>query len=211
MTAIERTDAAWLLDLRDPGPKGALAQRELRELIVRALHRGLARRPEASALIEDLAQESMLRILAKLDSFREESRFSTWAIAIALRVSFSALRRRHWRDVPLDALTDGSPIEAPSASGMSEPFEDGSGTPEQAIARREILTLLQRCVAETLSERQRQVVLAELRGMPQEEIAAQLGSNRNAIYKLCHDARRSLQRALEQAGYSAETVRWAFG
>ncbi|WP_437307199.1 hypothetical protein [Sorangium sp. So ce388] len=77
MISVERTDAAWLLDLRDPGPRGALAQRELRELIVRALHRGLARRPEASALIEDLAQESMLRILAKLDSFRDESRFST--------------------------------------------------------------------------------------------------------------------------------------
>jgi biotin operon repressor len=54
------------------------------------------------------------------------------------------------------------------------------------------------------------LILAELRAMPQEEIAVQLGTSRNAVYKLCHDARRSLQRALEQAGYSAERVRWAF-
>jgi RNA polymerase sigma-70 factor (ECF subfamily) len=46
--------------------------------------------------------------------------------------------------------------------------------------------------------------------MPQEEIAAQLGTNRNAVYKLCHDARRALQRSLAQAGYTADSVRWAF-
>jgi RNA polymerase sigma-70 factor (ECF subfamily) len=207
--ALDRTNAVWLLELRDPGPRGARARSDLRELVLRGLRSGLAKRPEATAQLEDFAQESLLRILGHLDSFRDESRFSTWAMAIALRVSFSALRRRHWRDISIDALVDGT-VASPHATTWPEPFPVSASTPERAIARQEILAVLERCVAESLTERQRKVVLAELRAMPQEEIAAQLGASRNAIYKLCHDARRTLQRALEQAGYSGEHVRWAF-
>jgi RNA polymerase sigma-70 factor (ECF subfamily) len=208
--ALEKTNAAWLLELRDPGPSGLRARRELRELVFRALRRGLERRPEAGALLEDFAQESVLRILSRLDSFRDESRFSTWAIAIAMRVSFSALRRHHWRDVSLDALFAGTATRAPEPPAAAEAFASKALTPERELARRQIVAALERCVAESLTERQQKVVLAELRGMPQEEIAAQLGMNRNAVYKLCHDARRALQRSLEQAGHAADSVRWAF-
>jgi len=208
--ALERTNAAWLLELRDPGPNGVRARRELRELVLRALRRGLERRPEAGALLEDFAQDSVLRILSQLDSFRDESRFSTWAIAIAMRVSFSALRRHHWRDVSLDALFAGTATHAPQPPAVPEAFASRALTPERELARRQIVAALERCVAESLTERQQKVVLAELRGMPQEEIAAQLGINRNAVYKLGHDARRALQRSLEQAGHGADGVRWAF-
>jgi RNA polymerase sigma-70 factor (ECF subfamily) len=206
---LRKTNAAWLIELRDPGPSGALAQRELRELVLRGLRRGLARRLDASDLLEDFAQESVLRILAQLDSFRDESRFSTWALAIAMRVSFSALRRRHWQDVSLDALFAGHTLDVPESPALPEPFAATASTPERELARREIVAALERCAA-SLTERQQKVVLAELRGMPQEEIAVQLGTNRNAVYKLCHDARRALQQSLEQAGYTADSVRWAF-
>jgi RNA polymerase sigma-70 factor (ECF subfamily) len=209
MTALERTNAAWLRELRETGARGAHAQQDLRELVVRALRRGLGSRPEASASIEDFAQESVVRILEQLDSFRDESRFSTWAIAIAMRVSFSALRRRHWRDISIEALVAEPPAEA-RQPGFSEQAEQAGVSPERAVARREILAVLERCTEESLTERQRQIVLAELRGMPQVEIAAQLGSNLNALHKLGHDARRALQRALLAAGYSAEAIRWAF-
>jgi RNA polymerase sigma-70 factor, ECF subfamily len=206
--ALDRTNATWLAELADRGPVGRRAQLELRQIILRALERGLASRPEAAGSLEDFAQESVVRITGQLPSFRNESRFTTWAIAIAMRVSFSALRRRHWRDVSIETLVEGTRVASPAEP--PEPSHPSASSPERTAARREILTQLERCVAETLTERQRQVVIAELRGMPQEEIAAQLGSNRNAIYKLCHDARRSLQRALEEAGYSQEAVRWAF-
>jgi RNA polymerase sigma-70 factor (ECF subfamily) len=206
---LDRSNATWLAELADPGPIGMRAQLELRQIILRALERGLASRPEAAGSLEDFAQESVVRITRQLPSFRDESRFTTWAIAIAMRVSFSALRRRHWRDVSLDSLVEGASVASPAAE-PPEPSHPSASSPERTVARREILAQLERCVAEALTERQRQVVIAELRGMPQEEIAAQLGSNRNAIYKLSHDARRGLQRALEEAGYSQEAVRWAF-
>lgn len=206
---LDRSNATWLAELADPGPLGMRAQLDLRQIILRALERGLASRPEAAGSLEDFAQESVVRITRELPSFRDESRFTTWAIAIAMRVSFSALRRRHWRDVSLETLVEGASVASPAAE-PSEPSHPSASSPERTAARREILAQLERCVAEALTERQRQVVIAELRGMPQEEIAAQLGSNRNAIYKLSHDARRGLQRALEAAGYSQEAVRWAF-
>jgi RNA polymerase sigma-70 factor (ECF subfamily) len=206
---LDRSNATWLAELADAGPIGKRAQLELRQIILRALQRGLASRPEAAGSLEDFAQESVVRITRQLPSFRDESRFTTWAIAIAMRVSFSALRRRHWRDVSLEALVESAGVASPAAE-PPEPSHPSASSPERTAARREILAQLERCVAEALTERQRQVVVAELRGMPQEEIAAQLGSNRNAIYKLSHDARRGLQRALEEAGYSQEAVRWAF-
>ena len=54
-----------------------------------------------------------------------------------------------------------------------------------------------------MTEKQRTVIRAELSGHPLEEIARKLGTNRNAVYKLAHDARRSLKSRLEAAGYAA--------
>ncbi len=70
---------------------------------------------------------------------------------------------------------------------------------------------MHRVLATGLTDRQRQALVAELRGMPQAEIAAQLGLTRNALYKVTHDARQSLKRGLEAAGFGGEEVREAFG
>ena len=57
-----------------------------------------------------------------------------------------------------------------------------------------------------LTEKQRTALLSEIKGMPQDEIARHLGSNRNAVYKLTHDARKKLKQGLEAAGFTAEDV-----
>lgn len=57
-----------------------------------------------------------------------------------------------------------------------------------------------------LTSAQRDVLLAELNGMPQDEIARQTGRSRNAVYKLFHDARRALKKELEFEGIRAETL-----
>ena len=67
-----------------------------------------------------------------------------------------------------------------------------------------------RVIDEELSERQQTALVAELRGMPQEEIGRRLGINRNAVYKLGHDARKKLKRGLEASGFDAEQIRAAF-
>jgi hypothetical protein len=69
--ALEKTNAAWLLELRDSGPNGVRAQRELRELVLRALRRGLERRPVAGALLEDFAQIGCDTCLDRVAAYAE--------------------------------------------------------------------------------------------------------------------------------------------
>jgi hypothetical protein len=83
----------------------------------------------------------------------------------------------------------------------------GGSDPHETAARHSLITLLHRLIRKELSPHQRDMLLAELNGMPHDEIAAQMGLTRNAVYKLGHDARRALRRALEAAGYGIEEVR----
>jgi len=87
----ERTNQEWLADLRGPGRDQALA--DLRSLLLRGLRYALSNYSVREADREDLTQEALLRIMAGLDSFRGESRFTTWAHKIAVHAAFGELRR----------------------------------------------------------------------------------------------------------------------
>ncbi len=199
----ERSNAEWCRLVATPGAAGEAARRELRALMVSAIRRVLRARGAAEDLSEDLAQEAMMRVSGRLDRFRGESRFTTWALAIALRAAFDELRRARWKDVPLDALsvdeTAGPPAEAVA-----------DRSPERATARERVLASLSAAIDRDLTERQRAVLRAELAGMPQAEVATRLAMTRNALYKLSHDARRKVRARLEAAGITAADVIWAF-
>lgn len=199
-----RPNAEWLNALRARGSDGARAQAELRELVLRGLAAGLSGKVDASGSLEDFTHEAVLHIMQKLDSFRDESRFSTWALAIAMRVAWSNLRRWRWREVPFESLPDVPQAAEPTATLATQPAD-----PERTIAQREIGSAL-RVALRSLTERQRRVIIAELRGMPQAELADRLQVSRNALYKLGHDARRAMQRALEAAGFDRDAVQAAY-
>jgi RNA polymerase sigma-70 factor (ECF subfamily) len=88
---------------------------------------------------------------------------------------------------------------------------DHEPEPDRLAVRDEILDHLRRALETELTDRQRTALVAELRGMPQEEIARQLGTNRNALYKLLHDARTRLKARLIAAGLGDDDVRYGFG
>src|ERR687898_2420627 len=96
----ERTNAQWLAELRGPNPDEALA--DLYDLLVRGLGAALGDGVEAD--VGDFAQEALIKITGNLDSFRGESRFTTWAQKIAMNVALTELKRRRWRDVSLQDL-----------------------------------------------------------------------------------------------------------
>src|ERR671921_2679338 len=74
----ERTNEQWLTDLRGPNPDEALA--DLYDLLVRGLRVGLGGYGGGvDANAGDFAQEALIKITGNLDSFRGESRFTTWA------------------------------------------------------------------------------------------------------------------------------------
>src|SRR3712207_4480498 len=195
----ERTNEQWLADLRGPNPDEALA--DLYDLLVRGLRAGVGSYGggvEANA--EDFAQEALIKITDNLDSFRGESRFTTWAQKIAMNVALTELKRRRWRDVSLQDLF----ARRQAAEGGPA---DTQLTPEQLALQNTVLQELRRMVDEELTDRQREAVVAVLlEEMPISEVARHMGTNQNALYKLLHDARKKLKRRMEAAGISPKEM-----
>jgi RNA polymerase sigma-70 factor (ECF subfamily) len=89
---------------------------------------------------------------------------------------------------------------------------DTTAGPDQQAVQRQFLTILRRLIATELTDKQRQALVAvRIHGMPLEEVARRMGSNRNAMYKLLHDARQRLKSKLEDEGLTAEEILAAFG
>jgi RNA polymerase sigma-70 factor, ECF subfamily len=187
------------MELRGPNPDGALA--DLYELLVRRLGAALGGyRGGLEANFGDFAQEALIKITGNLDSFRGESRFTTWAQKIAINVALTELKRRRWRDVSLQDLF------AQREAADRGPA-DTQLTPEDLAFQNTVLGELRRIVDEELTDRQREAVVAVLlEGMPISEVAKRMGTNQNALYKLLHDARRKLKREMEAAGLSLQEV-----
>ena len=199
-----RNDETWLTCLSSGGPDQEAALSDLRDTLLRGLRRTFSSRALADdSFLEDAVQDSLVRILDRLQQFEGRSRFLTWATAIAIRVAMSELRRRHWKDVSLDALIADSDFTPESA------IDDDSG-PDAKLEQQAILDKMHAVIQSELTGKQRTALLAELKGMPQDEIARHLGSNRNAVYKLTHDARKRRLLGLEAAGYEAADIHAAF-
>ncbi len=195
----------WLEALRAPeSSEQAAALNALREVLLTGLRIGLSGRGDVSeAHLEDFAQESLLRVMDRLDQFQGRSKFTTWAQAIALNTAFTEMRRKRWQDVSLDALiADGDRLSEPSlvADGILGADED----------RVRLIGVLRNAIENELTPKQRAAILGELRGMPFDQIVELLGTTRSAGYKLLHDARRALKQRLHEAGITGADIQNAF-
>ncbi len=206
-SSIDRSNEAWLEELRGPDRDEAIA--DLRAFLVRGLRLSLANRINTNLdeMVEDFVQEALLKILDNLHTFRGESRFTTWAQKIAVNVALTDLRRRHWKDVSLQEM-----LEPYADLDFSSVLPDDQASPENRAARTDILEIIQRLIDEELTERQRQAILAVMvGGVPLEEVARRMDTNRNALYKLIHDARLRLKNLLlAQTGLSPQDVLMMF-
>ncbi len=202
----DRTNQEWLDDLRGPERDEALA--DLRAFLLRGLGYSLTSRSDVdSVLLEDFVQDALLRILDNLDTFRGESRFTTWAQKIAVRVAFTELRRHRWRDLSLEDITEPQGLDF-----VPDFLVDPEAPPDQQAVQRLFLEDLKRLIATELTDKQRQALVAvRIQGIPLEEVARRMGTNRNALYKLLHDARQRLKSRMEAEGLSPEDVLAAFG
>ena len=199
-----RENASWIRALRACGPVQAEAITDLRELLLRGLAKSFQPRGALDqAFVEDVVQQALVHILDHLDQFQGRSQFTTWAMAITVRLAMSALRRKRWQDVSLESMT--AAIEGAPAWDR-----DDTTSPAQHAEQHAMIETLSRLIDEALTDKQWMALTAELGGMPVEEIAHRMDSNVNAVYKLLHDARQRLKRGLETAGYTAEDVRSAF-
>ena len=196
---------AWVEKLNRPSgdDERENAVSELREIVLRGLRGAFFKRGQDEAFCEDVAQESIIKVLKNLDSFEGRSKFTTWAISIAIRSGISQLRRRHFKDVSLEAITNNNDMRIEIAVATES-------NPGHDIDKEVLLKTLAELIEGELTDKQRTVVRALLGGMPVEEIATRTESNRNAVYKLFHDAKLRLKRGFESKNYSIADIEGIF-
>ncbi|MBK9746930.1 MAG: sigma-70 family RNA polymerase sigma factor [Anaerolineae bacterium] len=209
----ERTNEEWLADLQSEGERQAEALQDLQTRLQRGIFYYLSRERsdltglsthELTQMAQDMAQDATLRVMENLTSFRGDSLFTTWATRVAVRVAISDLRRARYKDFSLDHITAEGDVLPPASTlvGGSRPLN-----PERAAEQTEILGKVQATLDDVLTERQQQALIAvAVRGVPLEIVAEQMQTNRNALYKLIHDARRKLRTHLEAQGLSLDYV-----
>jgi RNA polymerase sigma-70 factor (ECF subfamily) len=129
------------------------------------------------------ADDALMAVLRKLDTYRGQSRFTTWAYKFALLEAGVRLRRRAWQDREVVLEPESWTALAERAAGPAERAEEA-----------ELLARVIAAIRDDLSPHQRCVLLAlAVEGVPIDVLAERLGTTRGALYKTLHDARRKLR------------------
>ena len=192
----DRESQAWIAELSGEGPEHDEAGGRLPALLRRAARFEVSRRARAvphvrggdlDDVAHQAANDAAVAVLAKLDGFRGQSRFTTWAYKFALLEAAVKVRRLAWqgREIPLE------PDHWPR-------FADPEDSPPTRAERGELLADIARAIEEELTPHQREVLVAlALNEVPIDVLAERLGTTRGALYKTLHDARRKLRRKLD--------------
>jgi RNA polymerase sigma-70 factor (ECF subfamily) len=204
-TLLDEESRAWLRDLRADGSTRDEAVARLHALLLRAARFECARRRPAlphlrgndlDDLANQAADDALVSVLARLDDFRGDSRFTTWVYKFALLEAAVKLRKRSWqgREAPLEPETWGL-------------FTSPGIRPDDEVEQSELLTTIEQAIAHLLTPHQRNVLVAlALNGVPIDVLADRLSTTRGALYKTLHDARRKLRKHLTEQGLSVDAV-----
>jgi RNA polymerase sigma-70 factor (ECF subfamily) len=195
---LDDESRAWLQDLRAQGPLREAAVARLHALLLRAARFEVARRrpglphlrgDELGEIALEAADDALMSVLARLDDFRGASRFSTWVYKFALLEAAVKLRNRAWqgREIPLEQER----WDLLSSAGLG---------PADAAEQSELLAALQDGIAALTPHQRRVLVALALNGVPIDVLADRLNTNRGALYKTLHDARRNLRANLTSRG-----------
>ncbi len=193
----------WLRCLRADGAIKDEAVTRLHALLLRAARFEVARRrsalphlrgDELDDIANEAADDALMSVLRRLDDFRGDSRFTTWVYKFALLEAAVKLRKRAWqgREVPLE----------PESWDL---FSSAGLEPDAEAEQSELLSTLQSAIADVLTPHQRRVLVAlALNEVPIDVLAERLNTNRGALYKTLHDARRKLRKHLDECGLALE-------
>lgn len=190
----------WWSALAATGQRREEALTRLHAMLLRVAHTEMRRRSAglrlAGAELDDLAYQAaadaLVSIIAKLGQFRGDSRFITWAYKFVI-FEVSTKIARHFSRRPVASLDSDDWDGLPDRFGVD---------PAEHAQRRDLVTAVRRAVYEQLTDRQRRVFMAlVVHGVPLDVLVIELASNRNALYKVMFDARRTLRTALAADGY----------
>ena len=203
---IDGESEEWVSSLRSSGHGRDDSIRRLHELLLRAARFEAARRrpllrdcslQELDDLAVQAADDALVAVLARLDSFRGASRFTTWAYKFAIYETSTKLRRRSWQ---------GREVSLEPESWALLPAD--TLTPEGSAEHAELLRAVREGIESELTDHQRRVLVAlALNGVPIDVLADRLATTRGALYKTLHDARRKLRTHLASRGLTPTGAR----
>jgi RNA polymerase sigma-70 factor, ECF subfamily len=211
-----RTNEQWLSALTAADDAQSEALTDLRAMLVRGarycLRQTQYRLAEWDAdqleqLAQDSAQDALLAILQHLHEFRGESRFTTWAFKFAVNKALMCARHESWKHISLDQLLGAQELDEIVFRDEQQEFDL-----DRMVWRTQVWSILRQVIETELSPHQRQVLIAiTFDDVPLDELANQFQTNRNALYKTLHDARRKLKARLLEQGLEIHQMMDLFG
>ena len=171
------------------------AFRELVRRYERPVFSLLYRMVRDRALAEDLAQETFVKVLNGIKSYRPEFKFSSWIFKIANNAAIDHFRRRSLRTLSLD----GSPmaVSAEEAEATALQLGDKGESPLQELEARELGTAIERAIGRLRPEYRACILLRHVDGHSYEEIAEILDLPLGTVKTHIHRARNELRGYLE--------------
>jgi RNA polymerase sigma-70 factor (ECF subfamily) len=200
---LDADSVDWLEGLSGIGPVRDAMTVRLYELLLRVARSEARRRspqlgiagPELYDLAHQAAADAVVNVVAKIGEFRGESRFTTWACKFAMFEVSTKIGRHFWHH-PTTSMDAEDWDRLPDRFGLD---------PAEASEWGALVTALHAAVDRDLTDHQRRIFVAiVLNGVPPDALVAELGTNRNAIYKTLFDARRKLRASLVTHGYVAD-------
>ena len=173
------------------------AYRELIRRYERPIFALLFRMVRDRELSEDLAQETFVKVLNAIKTYKPEYKFSSWIFKIANNAAIDHLRRRQ-----IDTLSlDGSPTaRSPEEMHASAPqLGDQTESPLDEVESRELGGAIERAIARLRPEYRSCILLRHVEGHSYEEIAKMLDLPLGTVKTYIHRARNELRVYLEGA------------
>ena len=192
----ESTD--WVRSLTGGGHRSEQSLSTLRGILLQVASAEARRRatplgwagPELDDIVHQAVDDALVAILSKLQTFRGDSKFTTWAYKFVIFEVGAKINRHRWHREQVVA-DDARWERLPDLVGLA---------PDHQAQTRELSNGIRRAV-DRLTPKQRRVFVAlTVQGVPMDVLAEQLDTNRNAIYKVMSDARRRIRAALVADG-----------
>lgn len=146
---------------------------------------------------QDVLQETLLTVMAKVDTVRDPAMLGAWLRRVTMNTALMRLRAR--REEPV--MRPGAAEFAHDGS-RAHPVSSWPPLPEAELLRREARHVLETAVRRLPAGAREVYVLAEIEDLPREEVAELLGISRDVVRVRLHRARTLLRQALED--YFAE-------
>jgi len=144
---------------------------------------------------EDLAQEVFVQVFKSIESFRGDSKVSTWLYRITVNLSHNRNKyqaRRHSQQH--QELDETGPSAADAASGWTA---GQVSRPDQQILGLELERIVEACLGELEPEFREVLILRDLEGLSYEEVALLLDLHQGTLKSRLHRARAELKRKVE--------------